>query len=121
MYHLIKDVDVMELANEVYDSINNYFSVLTHIGYKPYSDVYKLLLFSFIEELLYGPMSQYVTDDDYRAINEAIYCLYGSCMISFPDYKRSFDSVINRMPDKYRITETGVLRETEDYELRVKS
>lgn len=111
----------MELTNEVYNSVNRYFSVLSHIGYKPYNEVEQLLIFTFIEEMLYSPLSQYLTEEDYNAINNSLYCLYGSCMIPFPDYKRSIDSTVYRMPDEYRITETGTLRLSESSELRVKS
>lgn len=121
MFHLIKDVVVMDLTNEAYNSITKYFSTLTYTGYKSDSEVFKLLVFIFVEELLYGPLSQFVTDKDYKIIKDAINCLYGSCMIPFPDYKRSYDPIINRMYNKYRITENAILRNSEDDKLRVKS
>ena len=111
----------MELTNEVYSSVNKYFQTLSHIGYKPDEEVNKLLIFIFIEELLYGPLSQFITEEDYKIIGNSIYCLYGSCMIPFPDYKKEPDSVINRMFEEYRITETSELRNTESHKLRVKS
>lgn len=111
----------MELTNEVYNSVNRYFSVLKHTGYKPDKDVEQLLVFIFIEEMLYGPLSQYITEEDYKSITNALYCLYGSCTIPFPDYKRSIDLPINKVLDEYRITENGTLRITEDSKLRVKS
>lgn len=121
MSHLIQDVVAMELTNEVYNSVNKYFSVLSHTGYKSYKEVNQLLVFTFLEEVLYGPLAQFITEDDYRVINEALYCLYGSCMIPFPDYKKSFTPVINRSLDEYRVTETDIIRSTEPLELRVKS
>lgn len=112
----------MELTNEVYSYINNYFSVLKYTGYKSYNEVNKLLACIFIEEMLYGPMSKYITDKDYDKITNAMQCLYGSCMIPYPEYKESYSSVINKMPDSYRATEDNILRDTEiaDWELRVK-
>lgn len=121
MFHLVEDVDVMELTNEVYDSVNRYFSVLSHIGYKPDKEVEQLLVFTFLEEMLYGPLAQYITEEDYKTITNSLYCLYGSCMIPFPDYKKEFDSPVNRMLDEYRIAETGILRSSELSKLRVKS
>lgn len=121
MFHLIGIVAAMELTNEVYNSVNRYFSVLSHTGYKPDKEVEQLLIFTFLEEVLYGPLSQFITEEDYKVITNSLYCLYGSCMIPFPDYKKSFDSTVNRMLDEYRITETGVLRSSELSELRVKS
>lgn len=121
MSHLIEDVVVMELTNEVYNSVNRYFSVLSHIGYKPDKEVDQLLVFTFLEEMLYGLLAQFITEEDYKTITSSLYCIYGSCMIPFPDYKRSFDSTVNRLLDEYRITETGILRSLESSELRVKS
>lgn len=121
MFHLIEDVVAMELTDEVYNSVNRYFSVLSHIGYKPDKEVDQLLVFTFLEEMLYGPLEQFITEEDYKTITNSLYCIYGSCMIPFPDYKKSFDSTVNRMLDEYRITETGVLRSLESSELRVKS
>lgn len=82
----------MELTNEVYDSLRRYFSALTHFGYKSYSQVNSLLIFIFIEELLCGPMAEYVTEEDYKYISDSLYCLYGkSCLIPYPSYKKSIE------------------------------
>lgn len=78
----------MEFTHEVSNSVNNYFSVLTNTGYKSYNEVYKLLVMVFIEELLCGTMSEFITEDDYKIIYNGINCLYGDCMIPFPDYKK---------------------------------
>lgn len=121
MFLLLKDVDVMELTNKVYEAINKYFSVLSHTGYKSYNEVYKLLAFIFIEEMLYGPLSQFITEDDYNEIDKALDCIYGSCMIPYPDYKRTYDSVTNKPNNEYRITESSIYRDTENLRLRVKS
>lgn len=111
----------MELTNEVYNAINRYFSVLSHIGYKPYSEVDKLLIMSFIEELLNGPLSQFITEEDYVSITNGLYCLYGTCMMPFPEYKRSVSTIVSSLPEEYRVTETGSLRTLESNEQRVKS
>lgn len=111
----------MELRDEVFGSINNYFSALSHLGYKPYSEVNNLLVFSFIEEMLYGPLSIFITEEDYKHINKALECMYGSCMIPYPSYKKSYDSVVDKMPDEYRVIETKVLRSTDEDNLRIKS
>lgn len=118
---LIKDVVAMELTDEVYNSVNSYFNTLSHTGYRPDIEVYKLIIFTFIEELLYGPLSQFITDEDYTTINSSLECLYGSCLMPYPNYKKSFDPVIRRMLNSYRVTESGVLRVTTDPKLRIES
>lgn len=111
----------MELTNEVYDSINRYFSVLSHTGYKPYTEVNKLIVYSFIEEFLNGPMSFYITDKDYRDISNVLECIYGSCMIPYTDYRQYISNAINVMPDAYRASDINVLRITETSDLRINS
>lgn len=107
-----------EFKVDVYDSIEKYFNTLSTTGYKSYSEVNKLLVMIFIEELLYGPLSQYITEDDYNTIIKAMYCFYGSCMISYPTYKREVDKVANTLLKEFRITEDNILRQTESNSLR---
>lgn len=109
-----------EFTNEVYEALNRYFCTLTKTGYKSYTEVNQLLILTFMEELLYGPLSAYITEDDYKIITNSLDCLYGSCMIPYPVYKESFSNVVPKLPDKYRITENDILRISESDDLRVK-
>lgn len=111
----------MELTNDVYNSLNSYFSVLTHTGYKTYAEVDKLIVYCFLEELLSGPLSYYVTEEDYNTIMNSIECLYGTCLMPYPDYKKGIDETVTNMLEQYRVTEDGMFRITENSELRVKS
>jgi hypothetical protein len=73
----------------------------------------------FIEELLGGPMAQYITEKDYRAIMEVLYNIYGkSCLIPYPDYKVSIQNALTSLFDKYRLTEGSMFRLTEDSNIR---
>lgn len=111
----------MALIDEVYNSIEHYFEYLSKTGYMPYGRVFQLLVFSFIQEVLYSDMRYFVTEQDYKLIDRVLQCIYGSCLIPFPDYKRGVDQITDRLPDEFRITEEGVLRDTELFDLRVKS
>lgn len=111
----------MELTNEAYEAINKYFSVLEHTGYKPYNEVEKLFVFLFIEELLTGPMSEFITEEDYDIISNSLYCLYGTCMLTFPTYKEGVSHIRNNGFDNYRITEDNIARRSEDNNIRVKA
>lgn len=111
----------MDLTHEVYNAVDNYFAVLKNVGYKSYGDVAKLIVFAFIEELLDSPMSEFVTEEDYKAITGGLYCLYGSCMIPFPDYRKAVDSTVHKVNDRYRITETDILRISQDMRQRTKA
>lgn len=104
----------MEVTNDVFNSINRYFHSLSNLGYKKDKDVYNLLIYIFIEEILCGPSSQFITEEDYNNIDKALYCLYGtSCTIPYLDYKKTHKDVVKSMPDEYRISEDGILRMSE--------
>lgn len=81
----------MVLHNKTYDALNNYFSLLSHTGYKSYNEVYKLLVLSFIEEMISGNMKEYITEEDYKYISSMMECLYGSCMIPYPNNNKEYD------------------------------
>lgn len=101
----------MELRNTSFEALMNYFACLEHFGYKSYNEVDKLIVLLCIEEILNGEMSYFMTASDYEELNNALYCLYGTCMIPYPTYLESM-SDINKKVDSYRITETGILRES---------
>lgn len=111
----------VEISNDVYTSLKKYFCTLTHLGYKPYNEVEKLLILCFIEELLTGDMAFFITEEDYNNIDKALNCIYGSCMISYPNYKKAVDKPVRKVYEQYRVTESNILRETEDNFLRVMS
>lgn len=105
----------MEISNFTYDAVKGYFEGLTHTGYRSYNEVAQLLALLFIEEILYGPMSEYITDNDYKMLNNSLYCLYGSCLISYPLYLEGKSTLNKKVTDSYRITETGILRSSESH------
>ena len=74
----------MELSTEVTNVLDKYFTSLLNSGYKSYEDVNKIIIYTLIEELLCGPMSEFVTKDDYKSIMSLLYCLYDSCNIPMP-------------------------------------
>lgn len=102
-----------ELTNISSIAIDKYFNTLSKLGYRNYDSVSKLLILLFIEEILDSPeYSFYITEDDYKVITNALYCLYGNdCMIDIPkNYVQ--DSIIH--PTKthriFRISEEDILR-----------
>lgn len=111
------------LTKEVAGAIDRYMTILSHIGYKSYCAVDKLLVYSFIEEIL-SRFSSVVTEDDYDSMAKVLNCLYGSCMIPFPYYVENTiepEETPLFYYDYFRITEDDELRSTENNELRLKS
>lgn len=69
------------------ESLTRYFSILSKLGYMSYSNVDKLLVLIFIDDLLRSDCKSFITEDEYRVIDNALYCLYGStCLIPYPEY-----------------------------------
>lgn len=110
----------MELQYEIYNALIQYYSVLFNLGYKAYNQIPKLLVLTFLDDILYGPMSYYVTNDDYAIINEVMNNFYGTCLIPYPDYKTSISNDID-VEYQYRVSQSDILRVTEDNIIRFKS
>lgn len=103
-------------------AVDRYFNTLALFGYKNYTDVYKLLTLLYIEELLtQQAYSGFISEEDYRVIMDALYCLTGStCLIPYPEFINN-DSLIHETLRNYipRVTQDSNLRYTEESNPRV--
>lgn len=91
------------MVNQVYTAITKYFGHITNTGYMRQDNVNKLLLLIAVYNLLDNDFRALVSEDDYKLINNALYCLYGStCLIPFPDY---YNNKANRVMYKGSISE----------------
>lgn len=110
-----------ELTKIAEEALNRYFTALSQFGYKKDSEVESLLVLLFIEDTILDDFSEFVTENDYRIILQALECLYGSnCMIDFPKYA-NYDSLIHKS-NVYlipRITEDATLRVDQKEVIRV--
>lgn len=78
-------VDVMDEIT--FEAVNKYFTHLSNVGYFSQSNIDKLLLLTFIQEMIDNDFRGLISEEDYDYINKALYCLYGSsCLIPYPDY-----------------------------------
>lgn len=105
------------------ESFDKYFKSLSSLGYRKYSDVNKLLLLSLIEELLTSEFSYFITEEDYKSISNALYCVLGSnCMFTLPSYS-TLDGIIkeNKHYNSLRDTEEEELRSAQDDSLRIET
>ena len=106
-----------ELKTLAQCATERYFNVLQQTGYINDSDVNKLLLLLFLNDFLNG-YSYYITDEDYAKINSIIRCLSNTtCLVPYMEYKE----IMKGRPSQgtYRITTEDVLRDTQDYNLRL--
>lgn len=122
MSHQEEDVAV-EITDITTNSLTKYYDTLSILGYSKQSNVEKLLVLSFIEEMLAGDMGILVNESDYRIINKAIQCLYGDCLIPYQQYHGSnmFGVFHNGNAITPRITESSNIRFTEDNAMRFRS
>lgn len=78
------------IHNETKDlssSLDLYYTALSHLGYIKYTTVFKLLVFSFISDLLEGKYTNALSEEDYRSISNALECIYGTaCQIPYSKY-----------------------------------
>lgn len=105
----------MAVEEKVFNSLDRYYSTLSITGYAKQKDINKLLVFNFIRNFLQEDTGYYITEDDYKSINNALNCIYGStCLIPYPEYKKSISSIGYRMNPVIRYTESNIVRFTED-------
>lgn len=75
------------MSEYLYNNIKHYFAALKKLGYYNYGDVYKLIVLIFWYRLLFEDYRGYVKREDYRTVEKALNCLYGSsCLIPYADY-----------------------------------
>lgn len=71
----------------VYNAVCRYFEYLHLTGYYKYKDVKSLLVLLFFYDLIYHDYRGLISKEDYRTIERALNCLYGTtCLIPYPDY-----------------------------------
>lgn len=71
----------------VHKALDSYFHALELKGYMPWHSVKRLLILVFLRDFVYNDYRATLTLEDYRAIEKALNCLYGTtCLISYPDY-----------------------------------
>ena len=84
-----------ELTKLSAESIQRYFTSLSQFGYKSYTDVYRLIVLLFIEEMMVHKFSDFITEEDYNDILKALNHLAGSnCLIEFPNYA-NYDELVH--------------------------
>lgn len=64
-----------KVSRSLYETLKRYFRKISLNGYEPYSNVYALLVYTVIEELLNSEYLSYVTDEDFKEICMALHKL----------------------------------------------
>lgn len=101
------DVGVMDEI--VYQALSRYYHTLEKTGYISYPQMQKLLVLSFYRDFVYKDYRALLSKEDYRCIEWALDCLYGStCLIPYPDYLKMGKlhlSEVTELAERVRILE----------------
>lgn len=66
------------------DALTAYFNTLKYYGYRNEHTVHKLLVLTFLDELIWGKYNIDITDDQYELLERAIVSLLGDdCSLSY--------------------------------------
>lgn len=77
------------MGEMVYNALNSYFHALEVKGYMSFPNMEKLLILIFFKDFVYHDYHGLINLDDYRKIERALDCLYGTtCLIPYPDYMK---------------------------------
>ena len=109
-------------TTEAYNALQDYFKHLSKVGYLRYDNVYKLLVFLYVDEILHSYTTFEMTEEEYNIIMEMMQCLYGICLLPYPEFIENLPYVNtddSLDADKLRSVEWNVVRQTEDNELRI--
>jgi hypothetical protein len=104
-------------------AIERYFTALSQFGYKNYEEVAKLIALIFIEEVLTEDFIDLITEEDYRAMMDAMYCLSGStCLIPYPEFINN-DTLFHPIGDilSVRLSEVGNIRTSQGNIIRIEA
>lgn len=66
------------MDNLPYIILTKYFTLLSKTGYKNYNDVYKLVVFTFLYDILQGEFKQEIDSSDRDLIQNLMNCLQES-------------------------------------------
>lgn len=110
----------MDKEEVLYEALKNYFNALENMGYMKYSQVYKILMFSFLLDLLEDSVN-ILEEDDYKLIEQLLHCLLNtSCII--PNRVKLFTRLNGEFTTpslNTRITEDEIIRITEEDAVRL--
>jgi len=104
---------------EAYNALQDYFSHLGKTGYLRYDNVFKLLAFLYVEEMLHSYESFDMSECDYKIIDNFLQCLYGTCLLPYPEFINLPQVGEDTDDDNLREVEWDIIRQTEDGKLRV--
>ena len=113
---------ISKIPEQLMQTIDNYYNILEQTGYYNYSSVCKILVLSFIDDLLNTEFNSFISEDDYKLIADILNCFTSSdCLIPYSEFTE-YTNVTNSSVDKNdnpSVLASYSNRITEDYNLRI--
>lgn len=99
------------MGEYIYTVLEKYFMHLKNYGHVKECDVKKVLVLTAIQDIV-EHFAGYITEEDYKALNNALYCLFGSsCLMPYPDlYSANSNKVF--YSGAFNVNETSVFGES---------
>lgn len=117
------------------EALGRYFKTLIHYGYVKLTNLDKLLVLTYVEEILTDRFQVDVSEEEYQEMSKALMCIMGSnCLIPYAQYvNRESDGLVHSYDSQVwmrntevgtegdiRLSESGELREIENENLLIK-
>ena len=102
--------------------IDNYYNILEQTGYYNYSSVCKILVLSFIDDLLNTEFNSFISEDDYKLIADILNCFTSSdCLIPYSEFTEYNNTIKGSVDEEESspVLSSYSNRITEDYNLRI--
>ena len=113
---------ISKIPEQLMQTIDNYYNILEQTGYYNYSSVCKILVLSFIDDLLNTEFNSFISEDNYKLIADILNCFTSSdCLIPYSEFTE-YTNVTNSSIDKNdnpSVLASYSNRITEDYNLRI--
>ena len=71
----------VDITNQTYKAVDRYFKILSATGHVSKNASDRLMTLVFLEDILTGDMSQFLTDSDLNLIKSVLPCVSDGCMI----------------------------------------
>ena len=113
---------ISKIPEQLMQTIDNYYNILEQTGYYNYSSVCKILVLSFIDDLLNTEFNSFISEDDYKLIADILNCFTSSdCLIPYSEFTEYINATNSSTDenDNPSVLASYSNRITEDYNLRI--
>jgi hypothetical protein len=96
-----------QISEALQQGFLNYYKTITGLGQVDLNKVHKLIIASWINDVLEGKYGFLVSDEQYSLLDHLYPCVEGNCLVPYQKYCN--DVVINKLPDNRYVRMTEVL------------